>query len=123
MIWTWIRDLLRSARLFCLPSVTPADGNCEGLPISLIEAQSMGLPAVTTQHSGNPEAVLDGKTGLVVPERDSKRLADAILRLLTDGALWTSFREATQPHIERHFDLMTQSAELERIYDRAVLSR
>lgn len=72
---------LHQARVFCLPSVRTADGDAEGLPISILEAQACGVPVATTRHSGNPEGVEEGVTGEVVPEGDAVALAAAIANL------------------------------------------
>jgi len=111
-----IREMLPKARIFCLPSVTTAAGDREGLPTVLIEAQAMGVPVVSTFHSGIPEGVIDGVTGSLVPERDTEGLAAAILRLLEDRELWQRYHVATQDHIDRNFDLHRQTALLEDIY-------
>lgn len=111
-----IRQLLQKSRLLSLPSVTTADGHVEGLGIVLLEAQGMGVPVVSTLHAGIPEAVADGVTGTLVPERDSEKLAAAILRLLEDQDLWQRYHLATQAHIDRQFDLHKQTARLEDIY-------
>jgi glycosyltransferase involved in cell wall biosynthesis len=111
-----IRRLLQQSRLFSLPSVTTADGQVEGLGIVLIEAQAMGVPVVSTLHAGIPEGVADGVTGTLVPERDSDKLAAAILRLLEDKDLWQRYHLATQEHIDRQFNLRKQTALLEDIY-------
>ncbi len=66
-----------------LPSCNPS----EGFGMSLIEAQSCGTPVVGTNVGGIPYAVLDGRTGLLVPPRDTVRLAQAITTLLTDRDL------------------------------------
>jgi glycosyltransferase involved in cell wall biosynthesis len=113
---TTIRQLLQKSRLLSLPSVTTADGHVEGLGMVLIEAQAMGVPVVSTFHAGIPEGVADGVTGTLVPERDSEKLAAAILRLLEDQDLWQRYRLATQAHIDRQFDLHKQTALLEDIY-------
>jgi colanic acid/amylovoran biosynthesis glycosyltransferase len=111
-----IRQMLQGSRLLCLPSVATADGHVEGLPTVLLEAQAMGVPVVSTLHSGIPEAVADGVTGILVPERDTEKLAAAILRLLEDRDLWQRYHLATQEHIDRKFDLHKQTALLEDIY-------
>ena len=76
----------------------------------------MGVPVVSTLHAGIPEAVADGVTGILAPERDSEKLAAAILRLLEDRDLWQRYSQATQAHIDRQFDLHKQTALLEDIY-------
>ena len=118
-----VRDLMERASVLCLPSVTARNGLTEGLPITLIEAQSMGLPVVSTLHSGNPDAVRDGETGLLVPERDVGALASALNRLLDDASLRSRMSDAAASHVRAHFDLRKQTAILETIYDRTAASR
>jgi len=72
-----VADYLRVMDLFTLPSYR------EGFPVSVIEAMSIGLPVVTTDIRGCREAVVPGKTGLVVPPKDSAGLTDAIEYLLS----------------------------------------
>jgi len=115
-----IRRMLPKFRLLCLPSVTTSAGNREGLPTVLLEAQAMGVPVVSTFHSGIPECVVDGATGTLVPERDSEKLADAILQLLEDRDLWQRYHVSTQDHIDAKFDLHKQTASLEDIYSELI---
>ncbi|HKK48900.1 MAG TPA: glycosyltransferase [Alkalispirochaeta sp.] len=70
--------------LFVLASVTAPSGDMEGQGLVLQEAQASGCPVVSTLHNGIPDGVLDGETGLLVPEGDSQALAEAILRLAED---------------------------------------
>lgn len=76
---TDVRELLATADIFVLSSAH------EGLPVSIMEAMSAGLPIVATMVGGVPEAVTDGTTGLLVPAGSPERLADAILRLAADA--------------------------------------
>lgn len=115
-----IRQLLQKSRLLSLPSVTTWDGHVEGLGMVLLEAQAMGVPVVSTLHAAIPEAVADGVTGILVPERNSDKLAAAILRLLEDRDLWQCYHLATQQHIGRRFDLHKQTGLLEDIYSEQI---
>ena len=112
-----VRQELERARVFCVPSVTAADGDSEGLGMVFAEAQAMGVPVISTTHGGVPEIVIDNVTGLLAPERDYAALAGRISLLLGNDALWEKFRDAGILHIERHFDLLAQTAMLEDIYD------
>ncbi|MER8903944.1 glycosyltransferase [Mesorhizobium sp. M0772] len=70
-----VKRRLRMAHLFLLPSITASDGDMEGIPVALMEAMAAGLIAVSTYHSGIPELIKDGETGLLAPERDISALA------------------------------------------------
>jgi colanic acid/amylovoran biosynthesis glycosyltransferase len=113
---TIVREHLRTTRIFCAPSVTATNGDSEGLGIVFAEAQAMGIPVVSSLHGGIPEVVSDGRTGLLVHERDHPALAAAIASLLGNASLWEQFRHNARAHIEHSFDLAKQTAELETIY-------
>ncbi|MGW6132163.1 glycosyltransferase [Cellulomonas sp. NPDC055163] len=108
------------AGAFALPSVTASDGDTEGLPIALLEAMSLGVAVVATQHSGIPEAVVHGETGLLVPEHDPAALADALWALLGDEASALELGRAGASRVRAHFDLTAQTARLEDLYDTLV---
>ena len=71
---------LQRATVYCLPSIY------EGLPLALLEAMAAGVPVVATAVSGNPDAVVDGATGWLVPPEDSAALASALVHALADPA-------------------------------------
>lgn len=73
--------LLGLTDVFALPS------RSEGLSNALLEAMLCGVPAVATAVGGNPEVVVDGVTGFLVPPEDPASLANAILALLRDPAM------------------------------------
>ena len=73
-----VQVVLDQSHVFVLASVESRNGDIEGLPMVLQEAQAMGLPVVCTRHSGIPEGILDGKSGFLVPERDVDALADCL---------------------------------------------
>ena len=75
------------ADLFVLASRIAADGDRDGLPNVLMEAQSQALPCITTRVSAIPELIDDGKSGVLVPPQDPMALAQAIERLIRDPAL------------------------------------
>lgn len=111
------RTLLHEARVLCVPSVTAPDGDAEGFGLVFAEAQACGVPVVSYRSGGVPEAVADGETGLLAPEGDVDGLAQRLRRLLTDDALWRRMSAAGRDRAVRAFDLRTQTAALEAIYD------
>jgi len=115
-----VRENLRNTTVFCAPSVTASNGDSEGLPTVLAEAQACGVPVVTTLHAGIPEIIKEGETGFLLEERDHLGLAAAIERLLADEALRQTLRTSAIQRIENYFDLYKQTLLLEEIYDRAL---
>lgn len=73
-----IPEMISAMDLFCLPSWR------EGMPRTIIEAMMMGKPVVATDIRGSREEVIHEETGLLVPPRSPKLLAEAIERLLND---------------------------------------
>ena len=80
---------------------TPHNSN-DSLPRALLEAQSAGLPAVTTDTTGCPEIVRDGITGLVVPY-EAAAMADAIRRLMADSQLRSEMGRQAREWIRKNF--------------------
>jgi len=115
-----VKAELRQASVFCAPSVKATNGDCEGLGMVFIEAAAMGVPVVSTRHGGIPEAVCDGTTGLLVPERDVPSLAAAIERLLCDVSFRQRLSVEGQRFVQKQFDLANQTSELEGLYDEVV---
>jgi colanic acid/amylovoran biosynthesis glycosyltransferase len=96
-----------------LASVVTADGAHEGIPVSLLEAMSLGIPVIGTETGGIPAQLRDG-AGLLVPERDAAALAGALERVLTDAELRSRLADAGRRRVEEQFDVEVIAAELER---------
>ena len=95
----------RAADIFALPCRVAADGDRDGLPNVLLEAQSQKVPCVSTCISGIPELIQDGITGLLVEPRAVGPLADALTRLIADPALRQRLGEAGFQRATRVFSL------------------
>lgn len=108
---------MRRAWLLAAPSVTARDGDAEGLPTVIAEAAASSLPVVATDHAGNPEAVADGDSGFLVPERDAEALAGRMGELLGSPDLRRRMGAAGRRLAEQRFDARRQSALLEESYD------
>lgn len=88
----------------------------EGMPVSLIEAASVGCPAVTTRVGSAPEVVIDGLTGFVT-DSDPDSLAGATLRLLDDPELRSRFATAATAHAETNFSRARLVADIASLYE------
>src|ERR1700755_310018 len=92
-----IKDLLKESRCFVQHSVTAADGDMEGTPVTILEAGSSGLAIVSTLHAGIKEAVVNGETGYLVPEHDIEGMAHYMKLIAADVNLAVTLgaKEAT----------------------------
>ncbi|MBE9178841.1 glycosyltransferase [Oculatella sp. LEGE 06141] len=111
-----VQQWMNRARLLAAPSVTASQGDSEGLPNVVLEAQAMGLPVVSTLHAGVPEGVIQGETGFLAAERNVEELANYCLRVLQDNELWRFLSTNGQEHVRTHFDRPKQTRILEGIY-------
>lgn len=114
---TEMKDLIDESHIFVLPSVTAQDGDQEGTPTVLLEAQASGLPIVSTQHAGIPEIVSDQEAGLLVPERDSKALADALRQLIKSESDWADMGHAGREYVENNHSIPHVTDGLESLYE------
>lgn len=94
---TAIEAAFRAAAVFVLPS------RYEGMPLALLEAQALGVPAVAFDCPTGPREILGEDTGLLVPPQDSAALAAALLRLLRDPALRARMGQAAIARSREHF--------------------
>ena len=107
-----IAKLMEDADIFLAPSVTGKNGDQEGTPTVLIEALARGLPVISTLHSGIPEVVQDGQSGLLVPEWDIDALATQLEYLCTHRDRWEDMGRAGRTWVERHHDIVRLNDQL-----------
>lgn len=98
-----VNDLMAEASIFLQHSVTARNGDTEGLPVAILEAMASGVPIVGTRHSGIPEAVVEGETGVLVDEHDADGMAEAMANLLSDPALAAAMGEAGRRRVLARF--------------------
>lgn len=110
----------RDADIFAHPSVPFRVSSKEGIPGTIVEAMSCGLPVVATRHGGIPEVIEDGREGILVDEHDVASLAEALEKLLKDACMRRRLGEAAAQRAARELDLHVRTAELERIYDELI---
>ena len=93
----------RTANVFTLPAIVDSKGDTEGLGVVLIEAMELGLPVVASNVGGIPDVVVDGVSGILVPEKDPEALAGAYRRLAADPGLVKQLLEGAQKRIAECF--------------------
>jgi glycosyltransferase involved in cell wall biosynthesis len=108
-------ELLHSTHIACLPS-----WGGEGIPRSLLEAMSCGLPIVTTDVPGCREAVRDGENGLVVPPRATASLASALHKLILDPEMRARMGNRSRERAEEEFSEDRVIAETLAVYRSAL---
>jgi len=106
-----VPTILSSLALSVLPSLN------EGLSNALLESMAAAVPVVATTVGGNPEVVLDGETGLLVPPRNSAALAEAICRVLRTPGLRNTLGQAGRRRVLDHFSNERMIRNVERLYE------
>ena len=115
-----LRELFYASHLFLHPSEIGRDGNQEGVPNSMLEAMASGLPVFATKHGGIPEVIEDGKTGVLVDERDEDALAANLLRAAEATDLLDDVAVRATQFVTENFELHAQARKLEEIYFEAI---
>ena len=111
---------LRAADLFVLASRIADDGDRDGLPNVLMEAQSQGLCCLATSTAAIPELIEHETTGMLAPAADPAALAAALSLLIRDPALRTNLGEAGQRRTRSTFGM---TAGIDRLAAKFGLSR
>lgn len=105
-----VPQLLAQAGFFVSSSTS------EGISLTLLEAMAIGLPIVATRVGGNPEIVLDGQTGRLVPSESPSQLAAAMCELLADPRLWSSYGTLGRKRVEEQFNIKHMVTQYEQLY-------
>jgi glycosyltransferase involved in cell wall biosynthesis len=113
-----LERVYREADVFVLYSTTQPDGDKEGIPGTIVEAMSSGLPVVSTIHAGIPEIIDDNREGLLVREGDYAGLKRAVLRLWEDQDLRCRLGQAAARRALETLSLPARTEALEQLYDR-----
>lgn len=113
-------ELLNRAHILLAPSVTSQSGDQEGIPTVLIEAAMLGLPVMSTDHSGIPEVVQNKISGFLVPERDVDALTEKLGYMIQHPELWAEMGRSGRSIVEDQFDVDQLNAQLIAIYTNLV---
>ena len=105
-----VPDMISVMDVVVQPSLNEAVG------IALVEAQAQGVPIVATKVGGIPEAVVDGKTGILVPPSDAEKLAEAVSGLLADKAKRAAMGAAGRAWVQDKFRAETMAEKTSALY-------
>jgi glycosyltransferase involved in cell wall biosynthesis len=109
-------DLLSNADVFIHHSVTTKNGDEEGIPTAIMEAMAMGLPILSTFHSGIPELVKHGVNGLLCNEKDIKTYASQIAEIIH----WNKLPN-NRLVIENNFNMLAHIQKLEEYHKETII--
>lgn len=115
-----VSGLMRQVRVFVQHSMVAPDGDSEGNPVAVMEAQLSGLPVVATRHGGIPEVVLDQQTGFLVDEGDWVAMAMAMERLMADPVLADRFGASGRSRVLAHFTLDHHLRDVTRFLEQVI---
>jgi len=107
-----VPSYLKAADLFCFASITETQG------LVTMEALAAELPVVAVEATGTSDVIEHGRQGLLT-DNDSDALAQAILQVLADEALWQRFKEAAAARA-KEFDMLRQAEKLVAVYHQAI---
>jgi colanic acid/amylovoran biosynthesis glycosyltransferase len=110
-----VAAIIAQADILLAPSITSQDGDCEGIPVSLMESMARGLPVISTYHSGIPELIENGVSGYLLPERDITNLATKIEHLITNPELRQKMGQAGRQKVETDYNIQILNDRLVQI--------
>ncbi len=79
-----VAEMLKNCRAYVQHSITAYDGDMEGTPVAIMEAQAAGLPVISTKHAGIQDVVINNTTGLLCEELDIDSMAENMITLMND---------------------------------------
>lgn len=106
----------KTSYIFVLPAIYDRNGDTEGLGVVLVEAVQRNIALIASNVGGIVDIVKNEETGLLVPEKDEKALAEAIERILDDDKLYTKIVSEASKHIDSYFSWDRISKKYEEIY-------
>jgi glycosyltransferase involved in cell wall biosynthesis len=119
---TELSALFRSCTLYVHPAIHDSKGDTEGQGVVLVEALSNRRPVVASAVGGIVDMIIDGQTGLLVPEKNPGAIAKAVLRLLEDPGYARQLGEQGYVHARNYFDWDRIMDQYESIYAECVSS-
>ena len=115
-----ISELFHSADVFVMPSIVHSSGDRDGIPTVIMESLLHRVPVIATDVSGIPEMIEDGVTGLLIPQKDSAALAQAIIDLAKDRKNAIRMAELGRARVFEKFNPVENHANVFRLFKQAL---
>jgi colanic acid/amylovoran biosynthesis glycosyltransferase len=112
---TEIFNLFQDSLAFVQHSITADNGDSEGTPVAILDAQAAGLPVISTYHAGIKDVIVNNETGLLVEERDVDGMAKNMLRILEEKGLAAKFGVAGRHRVKERFSMEIHLRTLESL--------
>lgn len=100
-----VLDLYQKSAIYTQHSIQALSGDCEGTPVSVIEASAAGLPVVSTEHAGIPEVVQDGISGYILKEHDVNGIAEKLIFLLENPEVAKRMGDAGKEFVRDNYTM------------------
>jgi glycosyltransferase involved in cell wall biosynthesis len=110
-----VKNKMENSFCFLQHSVIASNGDSEGTPVAVLEAQAAALPVISTRHAGIPDVVLDKETGLLVEEGDVEAMANAMIELYEDREKAKVMGEKGKKRVLEHFTMDKHIGKIDEI--------
>lgn len=104
LINTEIPDYLRSAAVTIFPSIVADDGDQEGTPVAIMEALACECAIIVSDYPGARDIIENGKNGILVSQRSTEQLAQAVTLLLQSPQMRRKLGVAGRTSVQQHYD-------------------
>lgn len=99
------KDLLSNSRAYVQHSITASNGDMEGTPLAVLEAQAAAVPVISTLHAGIKDVIIDKETGILVKEKDIDAMANGIVKLLKNTDLSKKMGKKGKENIIKNYSM------------------
>ena len=115
-----IMQLFSTSIAFVQHSITPENGDSEGTPVAVLEANAAGLPVIATRHAGIPDVIEHGKTGFLVEELDVEGMANYMIQLYDNPEKARQMGQSGSQNMQLNFSIEKHLKCLAEIINKAV---
>ncbi|RZK15273.1 MAG: glycosyltransferase, partial [Flavobacterium sp.] len=112
-----IQVLFQESIAFVQHSVIATDGDSEGTPVAILEAQAAALPVIATYHAGIPDVIINNETGFLVKEHEVESMSQNMLQILKEPCLAKIMGEAGRQRVLQNFTMKKHLNKIENVID------